>query len=453
MKNICKKTVHFAAAFVCAFCCVLLCGCKGINLSGENLLSPPGLNGDTALIKNALEKSVSGEYTLKYPTAGKYRSAYIPVDLTSVGRDEFAVAFYSTLAEDNVVSMHMGLLKKTAGEWDGISDVSISAVGIEKVDFFDLDSDGVLEIIVGWNVYGGVDKQVSVYSLNGVNLAPRIQEDYSDFICCDLSGSGGGELLLLNFNAETFTASAKAYRILKDSVQEAGTCRLDGTVQSFYEPQISVLNNGKTAVFIDAIKNGGTQTEVILYKNGVLTAPYGDIKKGQTSPTYRNTSVICRDINADGTLEIPIIQPAPDFANQIPQENLGIVSKWCSFDGNTLTTAMYAAMNYTDGYYFEYPKRWLGKTAIERDAESRLRTVSVWDTETKTRLGELFKIRTITEVEWDKENNGLAAYTEITRSDGLVYVVTVGNYDGSEKTNIEEIKNLFGLISEIGKVQ
>ena len=59
---------------------------------GNSLLVPPGVSGDMQLVEKTLKGYVKGNYTLKYPTAGEYRSAYILADLFENGKKEFALA-------------------------------------------------------------------------------------------------------------------------------------------------------------------------------------------------------------------------------------------------------------------------------------------------------------------------------------------------------------------------
>lgn len=435
-----KKCVCLAMS---ALLSIALCGCGGLDLAADGLLTPPKSGGDMLLIEKALKKSVEGKYTLKYPTSGKYRSAYISVDLTGTGRKEFAVAFYGTQDSENVSSMHLNLMKQVDSDWISISDIPVSAVGVEKVAFSDLDGDGILEIAVGWNVYGGVDKRLCVYSLKGLTLTPRMQESYSDFVCCNLKSGDCESLLLLSRSVTDGTASAKLYSFFNDAVKEDGSCKLDSDITSYCEPAFSRLTTSVPAVFVDEIKGSGMQTEIIYINDGILTSSGA----GKNNSTYRDTAVTCADIDNDGSMEIPVAQPAPKGVSRVHADALSNITKWCGYDGNEFVPSLYAVMNYVDGYYFVIPDRLVGKTVIVKETESRLRTFCLWDTESGTKKSDLFKIRTVTVKEWDKANNGYTGYSEILRSGDLVYIMQPGAYDGEETVTLEEAKNLFHTIS------
>lgn len=442
-----KRFVRLISAVLCAAAVFCLSGCTlGLDTTTDGFLSPPRARGEMYEIEQALKQSVKEKYTLKYPTDGLYRSAYVLTDLTGSGTDGFAIAFYSVLNSENVATMHLNLMKKTGEEWLSISDISISAVGVEKVEIIDLDNDDVKEIVVGWNIYGGVDKKVMVYNLKGLTLTPRIQEVYTDFICCDLMGDGQNGLFLLEHTVSQAIAVTKYYTFAAEGVRESGRCALDGAVSSFSDLVLSELINGTKAVFIDSVKGAGMQTEIVFFKDGALVAPMYQESPQTVSPTYRENSIECMDINSDGFIDVPISMPLEEFAAQTSVDSLNPITKWCSYNGSEFKVTMYAAMNYTDGYFLEIPDRWLGVVTVSREVETRLRTVYIWDVENAAVLSELVRIRTITEAEWDKENNGFLEYTEILRSEGLVYAAMLGRYYGAEKIDQNELKSLFHLL-------
>ena len=83
----------------------------------------------------AYKNTVKTAYTLKYPTAGEYRSAYVLADLKGSGNNDFAMAFYSTTNEENSTFMNLKLMQKVGDEWISVSDIIVNAVGVEKLEY------------------------------------------------------------------------------------------------------------------------------------------------------------------------------------------------------------------------------------------------------------------------------------------------------------------------------
>lgn len=439
-----KKVIAFFALLAVMLC---LSGCAvNLDMTTDEFLSPPRARGEMYEIDKVLNQSVKEKFTLRYPTEGEHRTAYILTNLTGGNTTEFALAFYSVLNTENVATMHLNLMKKTGENWISISDISVSAVGVEKVDIIDLNNDDIKEIVVGWNIYGGVDKRVMVYSLKGLSLIPRIQEAYTEFMCCNLKGDNQNGLFVLEHKKNESEAFAKYFTFEADGVREAGSCELDASVTAFSKPILSKLTGGKPAIFIDEAVGAGMQTEIVYFKGAKLISPLNQKTPQTVSPTYRSEQIACMDINQDGVVEIPLRLSDDEFVLNNSSESQNPIIRWCSFNGSKFKTSMYAAMNYTDGYFLEIPKKWLNVITINRDVENRLRTIYLWDAETETILSELVRIRTVADVEWDKENNGLSEYTEILRSEGMVYAAMYGSYYGPEKTDQTELKKLFHLL-------
>ncbi len=443
--SIIKRTI---CLMLCVFSLFSLVGCfDGEKLENDDFLAPPKPSGEMLYIKETLEENVSGKFTLKYPTDGDYRSAYVMCDLMGSGKENFALAFYSTMDEENLTSMHLALMKKVDDVWVFISDVSVSAIGIEKLDIVDLNGDGVKELAVGWNVYSGTLKSLMVYTLKGLSLVPIIQENYSNFISFDVNEKEEKGLFVLSHNMSEGAASAKLYGFDGEKAVDKGSCLLDGQVTSFYPPVVSKLTSGETAIFLDAAKGTGTQTEVLFFKNDILTRANFENEEEHTLSTYRNMSVLCSDINDDEKYDIPIGDMSLVFHPEENEETPATMIRWSSFNGKTFETTTYAAMNYTDGYYIEIPVRWFGKITVDAFVENRTHTVNIWDTDKSIKLGELLKVRTVTKNEWDTENNGLGNYFEVARTESLVYIATLGGFSGSEKLNEKQAKKMIHIIN------
>ncbi len=426
----------------------LLSACSGFSITADDFLSPPRASGEMYEVEQTLKSTVKTTYTLKYPTAGEYRSAYILADLKSSGNNEFAMAFYSTTNEENSIFMNLKLMQKVADDWISVSDIIVNAIGVEKVEIADLNGDGIKEIVVGWNVYGGMDKKVTAYTLNGLKLVPIMQESYTHFLCSDMVADGRKELFLVYHDTITATATAKCFSFEGEEVKLSSSCALDGTVNSFNEPVFALLSNGVSAIYLDAVKGVGMQTEVVYFNKGNLVAPFYNSPTAENyiSPTYRNSTVACLDVNGDGFLDIPLVRPPQVTGITFDENSVNPITYWSTYNGAALVTTLQTVMNYTDGYYFEFPKEWEGITTVNMDIENRIRTITLWNTENATVITELVRIRAISEVNWDKPDNGFNEYKEIARNKGVVYAAMFSSYEGVEKISPEEFKKIFHII-------
>ncbi|MEE1197961.1 MAG: hypothetical protein U0K54_02305 [Acutalibacteraceae bacterium] len=421
---------------------LLLSGCTGIVGTVDELLAPPRPTGELYFIQKALDDSVSGDYVLKYPLSGDYRSAFVRKDVDGDGTVE-AFAFYSTTSE-NIVTMHVNLITKLKGEWTSVGDFPCVATGVDTVEFSDMDGDGNFEIVVGWSIYGTVDKSVGVYSLKNNVFAQRIYESYSRFMCQDIDGDKRNDLFLTHIDTVNQQATAKFIRINDKGAAEINTCPLDGLVTSHLQPVVSKLMGGEMAIYIDAVKGDGMITEVLGLKNGKLYNALENQSGGSTMSTYRASNVLIMDIDGDGVYEIPLLELITESGN--PNDNI-YKTYWYAYDGEYLILKNSTIMNYADGWYIELPPKWEDSITIIRDTAKRERIFMRIDDETGISAEVILKIRVVpisTPIE-DINSYGFETF-EITRNEEFYFAASVNLMTFPESVTKQEIIQMFKLI-------
>ena len=417
-------------------------GCSFITSDTDSLLMAPKPTGELYYIQQALENSITGEYTLKYPTDGDYRSAIVQKDLNSDGTKE-AIAFYSTVT-DNVVTMHINIISNRENKWVSVGDFKCVASGVELVSFSDMDADGILEIIVGWTVYGTVDKSIGVYSIKNKIFVQRLIENYTHYMCDDFNADGRDDLFLVYLNSKEQASTAKMFTLAHDTVTEMGNCRLDGSVTGYYAPVLSTISTGQPAIYLDAVKGSGLITEILTVENNVMRNALINENGAQTVSTYRNSTVSVRDIDGDGVCEIPM----PVLLTQSNANSADNVYKteWYAYDGKAFNLKFAALMNYTDGYFIKIPQKLDGKITVSRDTATRTRTIMRIDAETGNSAEMLFRIQAVpVSADIAYIENPYVSF-EVARTDECYYVATIGSYIGEEAVTADEIKSLFNIL-------
>lgn len=429
--------------------CVVLCltmlflsGCTGIVGTVDELLTPPRPSGELYFIQKALDDSVNEDYVLKYPTSGDYRSAFVRKDINGDGETE-VFAFYSTTS-DNIVTMHVNLILKENSKWKSVGDFKCVATGVDTVEFSDMDGDGVFEIVVGWSIYGSVDKSVGVYTVKNNLFAQRIIESYTRFLCRDIDGDSKSELFLTHIDTANQRAVAKLIKLTNKGTEELGACELDGKVTAHASPIVAKMLGGKTAIYVDAVKGDGMITEILCVSNGKMYNVFEGEKGGTAMATYRASTVSIRDIDNDGVYEVPTLELMTQGGTTGDDV---YKTYWYAYGSDYLALKCTTIMNYADGWYIEIPKKWEDRITVIRDTANRERIFMRIDEKTGNSAEVVLKIRVVpitTPIE-SITSFGFKTF-EITRNEEYYFAASYNEMSLPESLSKEEIIEMFKLI-------
>lgn len=421
--------------------CVAFCGCDFAQ-NTDDMVSPPELTGDMSPIADALYAVAGANCDLKYPTEGTHRSAIVLEDINGDGIFE-AFAFYST-SGDEMTTMHINVICQREGKWVSVSDQTIVATGVEMVDFCDLNSDGVEEILVGWDVNGTSEKQLSVFTFLENTLTQQLLQAYTSFLCCDLDSNGTNEIFVHLLNASEKSNKAIIYSYNENGMAQTAGCIMDGSVKSAAAPVLSALSNGQKAIYIDEIKGVGAITEVLYISKGELINPLLDNEISfENNSTLRAASLGIKDINQDKILEIPV---AAELPNAVSDGEKLYYTNWCSFNGEKLSIKLVAIVNTVDGYYLTVPNSMVGYVAVYKDIESHVRKFYHYDS-VNAILGKLlFTVTAVDADEWDSGDFADSGKFELSRTRDTVFVAELGEGAGAFAITTDVIKNSFNLV-------
>lgn len=429
-----------AAVILSALLILALSGCDNFMRSADELLVAPQLEGDMHPVQKALIDAVGDKITLKYPSDGEYRSAFVMKDIDGNGTEE-AFAFYST-TKDSAVTMHINVIEKKGDNWESCGDLSLLGSGVESVTFADLEGDGKPEIIVGWYIFGTAEKQVGIYSYNG-KLTGRAIEPYTNFAYADLTGDQIDDLIIIYLNSAEKQAAAKLVSLSDKSITETQSIPLDGGVSAYSTPVLSKLSSGTPALYIDAAKGNGTITEIIWYEEGALHGIY-DETAPENLATYRNDTTASRDFDGNGVIDIPVTELLKSTEKMADSDKV-YYTNWSEYDGKKMKVNVSTFMNYPDSYSLVVPKKLRQKMFVLRKVESRSRIFYAYDPNKELVGGELFKLVVVTAAEYNADLYEKNGYIALDKTDSAVYLAKVAAGNELGLTD-QDIKDMFVLI-------
>lgn len=434
---------RFFSVLILIICCVLcMAGCDIFPTNTYDLMKAPELEGEYYPILKALEKAAPKDCRLRYPTGGDRRSAVVLNDINGDGKNE-AFAFYGTTDEE----MHLCIIVGQKEEWSVVDDVVVTASGVERIDFCDLDANGDLEILVGWESQTALEKQLSVYDYAANKLNQRMLQKYTQYLYCDLDENSKNEIFVQYLSATDTLNRASLYSLESEGMVEISSCMLDKQVKTIVSLIEAPLSNGKQAIYIDEIKSSGAITEVLWLDKGQLTNPLLEETAGENARTSRSASFMCKDVNHDGILEIPVAREIPSYNGEDTAEKL-YSTVWCSFNGESLIEKETHVINQVDGYYLVMPEKWSNKIAVAKNSTHRSRSFYACDEKMTPTvcLVELYAYD-IKEIKQDANSNGTIreGYEEICRTKDSVIIGRIVATDNPLSITMDELKKMIFL--------
>lgn len=450
-----KFKILAAALLGCLF--VFLTGCSSTVFNNSELMRPPRATGDKAAIQAVIEAKAGGDYTLKYPQKGDYRSAIIMTDIDSNGTEE-AIALYKP-SGDTKAGIHILIIAELDGVWQAVGDYTNQCSEVDRICLADLNGNGNKEILVGWSTYNQNINHLTGYAMHDKAIEElEINTTYSDMVVSDLTGDGTDSIMLMTLASTDVQANATLLEFNKDSsaLLPKSTVEMDSSITSFSNVLVGQIDDSTKGVFIDGVAVANNlSTQLIYYSNG-LKNPLLEISEDTQKPTNttaRTTSTICKDINDDGLIEVPIVS-LMDKESSEAVENVSNLITWDNYviPDKFFSPTLHTVPNYSDGYYFILPPEWENNVTARIDTTKRQLIFYEWinpkdKDESGTRGEALLTIQVFTEKDWNDRKN-TAGYTEMKSSTGLVYAVYVGEGSSQLSLPLSTVSDNLKLIKE-----
>ncbi len=345
-------------------CLLLLCGCMDV----ESYLQPPRAGGQQQAVQAALEAALGDTYVLKYAMVGGNSSAFVMLDavgaLTQSDDAVLAVAFYAPRGGERV---RLTLLRRENNAWTSVADAVGEGADLHTAAVADLDGDGAMELLVGWELYSS-DYQLSIYRLDDSLQAVADAGRYTAFLTADMNADAKEEILLLH-SGTVATATLCSYG--DNRVAVMGTVRLRDDIRSFNTLLYGKLTSGADGVYIDVRLLADTYATLLVYWDGShLVAPLFDIVTGNALIADRTPPVAVMDADGNGVPEIPVTTRLADGGTAAPEETWRWLTEWYTWDVTTGSAVRQfgSIVNRADGYSIEVEEAWIDTITTRYDA-------------------------------------------------------------------------------------
>ena len=435
-----KKYIAVILAFVFIITAVFS-GCSFELRSINSLMRPPHTSTESEL-KSSINKLLGNQISYRTPETGENHSAITIRDINSDGADE-AIVFYVNNNDTSVV--RMCVLTKQNESWLLAGDFSGNGSRIYTVEFADLNGDEDEEIMVSWFLFDDKSQKVlSVYTSASENdtlsVSACLSEPYNLMSVANLKSDNGKQLLIAYSNT-TRDDKKSTLRLIgideKDNVNLINETALDERIISL-SSMLSDVEPGTATqrFFIDAmIADGQCVTQV--FRWNANAEKFVSVLNNTDDPdaTLRSSELLCRDIDSDGVVEIPLKKAMSESVNS--DTSLGYLLVWCKVEKTGLVPCEHYVVNLLENYTLYYPRSWKNKVFVKSEnAERKWHFVNGND-------DTLFTISAHSFADWD-DNNSDNSEMIMVQND-TVYCCTVTDIGEQAEITVSDIAGYFSL--------
>lgn len=423
---------------------ILVCGSCSITGSDYTAyLAAPKATGDMTEIAEAFYDFAGDNIQLSYPKRGDHLSAFVLEDIDGDGSKEAIVFYTKNNVEKGVAPIHINIVDRTQNGWASVDDIVTVSNAVDMIAFSDVSGNGIKEFLVGMTSISKNENQLSLYSFKNGRLSLMVQEDYTDFILCNLTENDHDDLLVVNLKTAEKEATAKLYTVTNNELVLNGMVNLDGNVTGYAKLQQAKVGN-KSAVYIDAYKGTTSMiTDIVYVEEGKIINPFVTAAHAENEFTLRSSTETCRDFDGDGNLDIPFTRLLPGFELRVSSER-AYLTVWREFDGALFKDKYCGYFNYNDGYMIRYPDKWVDTVTITRDSSSHLLNFGVYDPILRVVSSELVRIKRYSIDDFEQLDQSI--FIELARQDTYVYVARIVNTTSEYSIDEQMLKSMFSLI-------
>ena len=347
---------HIAALILVA-AVLALAGC--FRSSADDLYGLPEVSDEYIRLQEQVNAVLREGAEFSPPTSGPNRQSVQQKDLDGDGVNE-VLAFFSYPGDSSLKIYIFEMI-----EDDYVVAEVIEGVGtaFESVRYVDMDGDGIVEIVVGWQL-GAALKHMSIYSIKGYHGVMLAEMEYTAIAVYDMTGSGNENVVALRLPTDDSGAVAEVITLMPDGEIVRSEARLSGGIETISRILTGRLTDGVPALHIESegkFDGGGLVTDICVYQDGTLnnitlTAP------GGISEENVRTHLQSSDINNDGVIETPM----PRLLKAQSETSYYAVD-WYAFDSFGASRLAMTTYHSSDDWYLALPPDWRGKVSVRRE--------------------------------------------------------------------------------------
>ena len=360
----------------------------------ESLYAVPQQPASYYDLQSAIERFTDRGASFCAPTAGENQQA---IHLTNLDDDaeEEAIVYLKT---DGDAPLMLCVFDRRADRYVLAGKAEGAGYAFDSALYLSIDETPGHEIVIGRKISDGVPQVLSVYALREDGLTELMSTNYAEYITADLDSDGKRELIALHTDGDAQNGVAEYYRWEDGEIVRAKETNLSASVDAIKRISTGKLCEDVPAVFVGSSYGEGIVTDVLVLREGSFVNVTLSEQVSTSVPTLRGYYVYSCDIDDDGLVELPRLQPLASLAGDEDSDGQWLISWYNLHPDGTREDKCLTYHNYAAGWYVKIPSRWENTLAVTRADGA----VSFVDSQTEQ---ELFAITTVSEEKMRRSND------------------------------------------------
>lgn len=357
----------FLISMIAALTAVALSGC--MRIAADDLYSLPIASEEYLRLQRQINSVLDLGAEFAAPAGGPNRQAVQFKDLNGDGVSE-VVAFFSQLGDSKLM---IYIFEYIDGDYSVTEVIEGVGSGFESVRYADMDGDGIVELIVGWQM-GAALKHMTIFSIKDFHSVLLAERDFTEISVFDLLGNGNPSVIVLRLPTPESVAMAEMFSLMPDGEVVSYDARLSYGIEAISRVLTGKLIDGAPALFVDStgrFDDGVLVTDICVFHDGGFENISAKSSSGISEETVR-TLIGSSDVNKDGIVKVPMPRRL-----RAQSETPYYAIDWYAYNSlGHSSLALTTYHNNFDEWFLIMPFDWRGKVSIRReDIVSGERTV------------------------------------------------------------------------------
>lgn len=419
--------------------CVLAFSLSGCFLEpAESLYAVPRQPESFYDLQSAIEKQMGDGVSYSPPTAGENQQAVQLTDLDGDLEDE-AIVFLKTQTD---TPMTVCVFDRKDGTFSLLTRISGAGTAFDRVEYVQIDDRPGKEIVLGRQISEHVTQALNVYALKDGTLVELLSASYSDFITTGMGVQGRSGIFLLHQDATAANGIAEYYHWSDGALLREREAEMSAPVSAVKRIITGRMCQDVPAVFVaSSYGESAIVTDIFGFRDGGFTNFIRTDETDTEVKTVRDYYVYSADIDIDGLIELPRLQPMKAIAGDDGSKNQSLIC-WYNLNADASETRKKLTYhNYIGGWYLEIPEAWSPHLAVtQTDAYASAPAYRFLFTSANGKTEELFTIVATTEA------SARSGWSVLKQQGDMNYLCQLGDGAQQQGVTVETLRSAFRLI-------